>query len=241
VEYSAISAPLTALFISKERFLVTATSCLKAAVVPGLKVFQLSMDVREVLEGKQNLLHIHFAPARLVEDELLVWRNFCPSVSLYEEATLFSNEKKIEDVLVLYSRWIRSGLGYPFDEFQIWTSAQCSLLVGVHQGVHYLLAQWGVGYTEPPSFEEVRRIVKCSRNRDVPAYSSRVAMGIMFALTVLSIILPGSEFIGRPVAPIIALSVSLLITCIALVFLCRVMRRGDPVLLALKHLDQQAS
>ncbi len=102
-----------------------------------------------------------FAEFLLSENELTIWRNYCPTS--YIEGTKEFEAYRFETVPVpVLKHWNELKQQHPFDHFEIWTTEQPAratasdpLLIGVFEGGFYLLARWGKEAKDLLSYSEV--------------------------------------------------------------------------------------
>ena len=101
-----------------------------------------------------------FDQFRLSAVEMAIWKAFCPTV--YVEGTDAFKAYHFETVpLEVLRYWNKLKEQHPFDRFEIWTTevpevrTSDPLLIGVFEGVHYLLARWGKEAEAILSFSQV--------------------------------------------------------------------------------------
>lgn len=105
-----------------------------------------------------------FASTILSGQELAVWQEYCPT-SYTEGTEEFMNYQFDTIPLPVLRHWKSVREQFPFDSFQIWTTERPQiqlsdpLLIGIFQGVRYLIARWGKEAADLISFEEVRERV----------------------------------------------------------------------------------
>ena len=102
-----------------------------------------------------------FASTILSGQELAVWQEYCPT-SYTEGTEEFKNYQFDTIPLPVLRHWKSVREQFPFDSFQVWTTERPQiqlndpLLIGIFQGVRYLIARWGKEAADLISFEEVR-------------------------------------------------------------------------------------
>lgn len=138
-------------------------------------------------KGGSTIPHA-FASYRLSDDEVQVWARFCPTHYI-EGSDAFRQYSFDTPPVPVLTHWALLKENYPWDHFEIWTTEKTKssdpLLIGVFEGVRYLLARWGKEAPDLISYAEVRERV-CAELRnfftieELPEKVAAAIRGIQF-------------------------------------------------------------